>query len=630
MTSSHEKVSLREALRLHGRAFRDVRAYSAKALLVIALHAAAQALSPYATVVLSAQILDELAGGRRPEVLWPLVGLTVGSTALLAFLTGALQRQKEAAAGAYAAQKEQLFCKKLLSMDFADVDRPEVHDLLSQIRQNEIWDGWGFPQLLEQFANLVQSALGILGAITLTVTLFTLPVPQTAGTLTALNQPVFLVALVAVLGGIAYLGPACRNRAITHWTAKANEAKFANRLFSAFGPLGSRLERAMDIRMYKQQRIARAYTEQNRIFGVKGSFARCARGPMGAWAALSAGFGALLTGAIYVFVCLKAWAGAFGVGSVAQYVGALAKLMENLSLLLETVGRLKSNTPFLRTAYELLDIPNEMYSGSLTTEKRSDRQYAIEFRDVSFRYPGTNAWALRHVSLRFRIGSRLAVVGENGSGKTTFIKLLCRLYDPQEGQILLNGIDIRKYNPEEYRALFAVVFQDYQLLSLPLGENVAGAKNYDRPRAEKALRDAGLADRLRGMPKGLDTPLYREFEKDGVEVSGGEAQKIAIARTLYKDAPFLILDEPTAALDPVAEAEIYAKFNAIAGDKTAISISHRLSSCKFCDEIAVFHRGEVIQKGTHEELLADPDGKYHVLWHAQAQYYAEQERNASA
>ena len=215
------------------------------------------------------------------------------------------------------------------------------------------------------------------------------------------------------------------------------------------------------------------------------------------------------------------------------------------------------------------------------------------------------------------------VLGPNCSGKTTFIKLLCRLYDPTEGEILLNGIDIRKYRYDEYMQLFSVVFQDFQLLSQPLGNNVAGRMAYDRQRAVKALQDAGFGDRLETLPHGLDTVLYKEYDREGVEVSGGEAQKIAIARALYKDAPFIILDEPTAALDPIAEAEIYSKFNDIVTDKTAIYISHRLSSCKFCDEILVFDQGVVIQQGTHESLVADMTGKYHALWQAQAQYYTK-------
>ena len=291
--------------------------------------------------------------------------------------------------------------------------------------------------------------------------------------------------------------------------------------------------------------------------------------------------------------------------------------------LLKTLIELRSNAPYLKTTFEFLDLPHEMYQGSLTTEKRSDRQYQVEFRDVSFKYPGSDQWALRHVNMKFEVGRRLAVVGQNGSGKTTFIKLLCRLYDPTEGQILLNGIDIRKYNYQDYLAIFSVVFQDFQLLAFPLGQNVAAAKDYDPVRAEDCLRKAGFGDRLDSLPDGLETCLYREFDQKGVEISGGEAQKIAIARALYPDAPFIILDEPTAALDPIAEAEIYSKFDEIAGDKTAIYISHRLSSCRFCDDILVFDQGRVIQQGSHEELVADESGKYHALWHAQAQYYTK-------
>jgi len=301
-------------------------------------------------------------------------------------------------------------------------------------------------------------------------------------------------------------------------------------------------------------------------------------------------------------------------------------LSGNLSRLLTTVGTLQTNASFLKTAYKFLDIPNSMYQGSLTTEKRSDRKYEVEFRDVSFKYPGSDVWALHHVNLKFKIGNRLAIVGENGSGKTTFIKLLCRLYDPQEGQILLNGIDIRKYRYDDYMNIFSVVFQDFKLICQTLGSNVAGSMTYDRGLAERALINAGFGDRLSTLEKGLDTMLYKDLTEDGIDVSNGEAQKIAIARALYKDAPFIILDEPTAALDPIAEAEIYSKFNDIVGDRTAIYISHRLSSCRFCDEIVVFHNGTIIQNGSHESLLSDESGKYHQLWHAQAQYYDDKDK----
>ncbi len=271
---------------------------------------------------------------------------------------------------------------------------------------------------------------------------------------------------------------------------------------------------------------------------------------------------------------------------------------------------------------DYLDIPNEMYQGSLTVEKRSDRQYEVEFRDVSFRYPGSQEYALSHVNMKFKVGEKLAVVGQNGSGKTTFIKLLCRLYDPTKGEILLNGIDIRKYDYQEYMSVFSVVFQDFQLLDAPLGENIGASLHYDKARGLECLEKAGLEEWFRTKAvKGLETRLYQhEDANEGIQISGGEEQKLAIARSLYRDAPFLVLDEPTAALDPMSEYEVYTRLNDIVEDKTAIYISHRLSSCRFCDEIAVFHQGQVIEKGSHEELLAR-GGKYSELWNAQAQYY---------
>ena len=621
MEQNAEKITLRETFRIHLRAYRDVRAYCPGLFAATALYTAGKALSPYVTIWLSARILDELAAQRRPEVLWKWVAAALITGVLLTLAVGVLEHWVNALYERFTYRRYHMLSSKMLTMDFADVDNTHTHDLRSQIYQSESWAGWGINQLYAQFQEMTRGLFGILGAIALTVSLFTQRVPETAGRLTILNHPLFFAALAALLGGITFLSPILRNKAKAYWAGCAEDARLGNRIFGAFGFLSSEQSRAMDFRMYRQQEICRSYLDRDEVFGVRGKMAKLAQGPMGFWAAASCAVSVVLTGFVYAFVCLKAWAGAFGVGSVTQYVGAVTSLSGNISTLVEAVGTLKANVPFMRTLYEFLVIPNSMYQGSLTTEKRSDRNYQIEFRDVSFRYPGAETWALRHVNMKFRVGSRLAIVGENGSGKTTFIKLLCRLYDPQEGEILLNGIDIRKYNYRDYMGVFSVVFQDFQLLSQSLGSNVAGSVQYDPERVKQALADAGFGERLSTLEKGLDTILYKDLSEDGVDISGGEAQKIAIARALYKNAPFIILDEPTAALDPLAEAEIYSKFNEISGDKTAIYISHRLSSCIFCDEIAVFHQGQVIQQGAHEALLADTDGKYHALWTAQAQYY---------
>ena len=285
----------------------------------------------------------------------------------------------------------------------------------------------------------------------------------------------------------------------------------------------------------------------------------------------------------------------------------------------ELIGRVDLQRKYLKEYTEFLAIPSEKYNGTLPVEKRDDGDYDLEFRDVSFRYPNQEQWSLRHVTCRLPKGRKLAVVGPNGAGKTTFIKLLCRLYDPTEGAILLNGIDIRKYDYGEYLSLLSVVFQDFKLFSMKLGESVASSADYDPRRVWECLEKAGMRGRVERMEKGLDTGLFQQ-EEDGVELSGGEGQKLAIARALYKDAPVVVLDEPTAALDPVSEYEIYSRFGEMTAGKTSVYISHRMSSCRFCDVVFVFDGGTIVQQGSHEALLAQ-DGLYSRLWQAQAQYY---------
>ena len=617
-----EKGRIRHAA-VHLRGIKELHKVSPKFFPHLTLHCIFHAITPYITVFFSSQILKELALMRRAEILWKWVIAGVLCVGAAAIIKAMLRRRHNTLFNDLYGRKEILFIHKMFDLDFSELDKQENHDLRAQIRQNENWSSWGLMKSQEIYESLVTNVIGILSGIVLTVSLFTSPVPKSAGWLTVLNNPVFILILVILIIGIIILAGKLSATATKCWSDAAEEATFGNRLFGHFGFIGMNKERNIDIRMNNQQNLVSAYWNKNSAFGVNGAIGKMAQGKMGIYASLGVCITTLITGFIYVFTCLKAWSGAFDVGSITQYVGAATAMVGNVFALTNLTGVLETNTGYLDKTFEFLDIPNTMYQGSLTTEKRSDRRYEVEFKDVSFKYPGSDIWALRHVNMKFKVGRRLAIVGENGSGKTTFIKLLCRLYDPQEGQILLNGIDIRKYRYDDYMNIFSVVFQDFQLICQSLGANVAGSMKYDRNRVHKALVDAGFEDRLANMENGLDTMIYKNLSEDGVDISGGEAQKIAIARALYKDAPFIILDEPTAALDPIAEAEIYSKFNEIAGNKTAIYISHRLSSCKFCDEIAVFHEGAVIQQGSHAELLADETGKYYELWNAQAQYYTE-------
>ena len=580
------------------------------------------ALTPYITIWLSAQIINELSGSRNPNILWKWVILTVCITAGLKLLSEALYHWMTAVHALEWDYEDKLLADKMMDMDFAAVKSPETNDLRIAIRKFQMGNVYGFNKIHNWYiSKIIGGITSVLGALVLTVSLFTQRVPDTAGKLIVLNSNCASVLVIFTLLAGTIFSPWLSAKATAGYAKTWPYTNKYNRCLNTYASIGTKSKQAVDVRMYNQQDMAIEILESSYSYPPNSPACKIMFGEIGPLKAASGAVSVLLVGISYVFVCLKAWAGAFGIGSVTQYVGAITNLCRGISELFGAIGDLPNNANYLYVIRQFMEIPNDMYQGSLPTEKRDDREYQVEFRDVSFKYPGSDNWALRHVNMRFRVGSRLAVVGMNGSGKTTFIKLLCRLYDPTEGQILLNGIDIRKYNYNDYMNIFSVVFQDFQLVALPLGQNVAASADYDRARAEDCLRKAGFGDRLDAMPAGLDTYLYKDLDKSGVEISGGEAQKIAIARALYKDAPFIILDEPTAALDPMAEAEIYSKFNDIAGDKTAIYISHRLSSCKFCDEIAVFHEGAVIQQGTHAQLVADETGKYYELWHAQAQYY---------
>ena len=474
-----------------------------------------------------------------------------------------------------------------------------------------------------QYERFLVELFKLIGGIVLSVTLFSIRIPEAADGLTFLNHPIWPLILLGCMVGAAAVNSSLENVLQDRQNQCAERAKLGNRIFFFMHEFAFNRKRDLDIRMYQQEDSCINLFTANHYFDTKSYFAKLAKGIAGILTAFQTVLPSLLMGIVYLYVCLKAWAGAFDVGMITQYVGAVTALSSAVTGIFMVAAEAVGNAYYLREVFRFLDIPNKMYQGSLTVEKRADRNYEIEFRNVSFRYPGAEDYALRHVSLKFQVGKRMAVVGQNGSGKTTFIKLLCRLYDPTEGVILLNGIDIRKYNYREYMSVFSVVFQDFQLLSLSLAQNVAAGENFDAKRVQDCLQKAGFTEIEEKFPKGLDTNIGKDFEEDGIWVSGGEGQKIAIARSLYRDAPFIILDEPTAALDPVAEYEIYSKFNEIVGDRTAVYISHRLSSCRFCDKILVFHNGEMIQQGSHEELLAKQDGKYAQLWNAQAKYYTK-------
>ena len=304
------------------------------------------------------------------------------------------------------------------------------------------------------------------------------------------------------------------------------------------------------------------------------------------------------------------------------YFAAFSGFTQWVTGILEQCTQLHKESLGLSTVREYLDLPEQFrFEGGIPIPKSNT--YELRLEDVSFRYPGTQENIIRNLNLTLRSGEKVAVVGLNGAGKTTLVKLLCGFYDPDEGRVTLNGIDIRQFNRREYYAMFSAVFQDFSELDITVSQAVAQAvDDIDMEKVKACIRKAGLTEQIETLPKGYDTHLGKKVYMDGIQLSGGQTQRLMLARALYKDGAFLVLDEPTAALDPIAENDIYHKYHEMTAGKTSLFISHRLASTRFCDRILFLQDGIITEEGTHDELIARKDG-YAKLFEVQARYYQE-------
>lgn len=599
-----------------GRAFKKYHSYNPKYFPLKALATLFQEASPYFNLWFSAEIVTALYEGRGREALMVLVAVTLLGNLFIRWAGAFAGREADIQLEILENNEAAAFNRKTLSLDYDKLENTEIRQHRRKIIENSWINYYGVKKMRQS----VEQLMGILVNIAFSLLLFgeMLVLILRAG-FQWRGIVLFLVLLLCMGLNIVHNFWFAGKSAVL-WKEVGEAMLEYNRMGRGYSISG------MDSRIYLQQLLISGFYEKfhlKRLQFLSKTFTKSMVYSIPGLAV--SGISELI---IYLIIGLYCALGTFPVGSIIKYVGYLGRITSNIQAFFRFFGELKENEPFLQVYLDYFDIENDMYQGSLAVEKRSDKRFDISFRHVSFRYAGAEQFALKDITLDLKVGERLAVVGMNGSGKTTFIKLLCRLYDPTEGEIIMNDFNIRKYDYRQYLDLFTVVFQDFNLLALPLGSNVASAASWNTEKAERLLEEVGFGERYAQMEKGLDTPLYKDFDEDGVKISGGEAQKIALARALYKDASFIILDEPTAALDPIAEAEIYTRFDEIVGDKTAIYISHRLSSCRFCDKIAVFDKGEIVQTGTHEELLSDVNGKYYELWHAQAQYYAKKGQGA--
>ena len=588
-------------------------------LLIVKMMAAAQ---PFIQIYFSSVILDGLLRLDSFESIFKNVLIMIGLDSLLVLIRWRLEGINWVKKHELTQKINKMLTDKTMEIDFDILEKHETLDMLKKAKDGIQTTG-DIRSFCDNLAGIIEKLTTIVYSVVLLVPLFIPKTIEQAGALSGLswflNQWYSLFIMVAVLAFHVFISYQTNKKSSLLQMHFFERNVSYNRYFGYWFDLIFNYSIGKYIRLYKMQKLMIKKVQETNDNLEKEGIAWINKDIKISFIPfLSQAFMQL---ASYAYVGLKAVFSLISAGKCLMYVSSYTKLVESITGISGNFVQIQMESRYLAFFYDYMEIKNKRYEGTIPTEKRNDNEFEIEFRDVSFRYANTETYALRHVNQKIRLGTKNAVVGKNGAGKTTFIKLLCRLYEPTEGQILLNGVDIRYYDYEEYAKLFAIVFQDFNLFSFPLGENVAGAIDYDKSRVEKCLEQAGFKERLDKLEKGLDTPLYQYDDENGVEISGGEAQKIAIARTLYKDAPFVIMDEPTSALDPVAEFEIYQKFDQMVEGKTSLYISHRMSSCRFCDNIIVFDEGQVVEQGNHEKLMAN-GGLYSELWNAQAQYYA--------
>lgn len=579
-------------------------------------------VNPFVTMILGAKIIDMILLGKEKSEIYKVVFLMVGSVLVIMLLRHLLDHALEIGRCLVSDRKRRDIGYKAMKLDYEILERNSTMEQISKADSNTDAVG-GMGGYLQKTVNFFGSILSCVAAlVTMGGLLTTSKVPGDGVLYTFLNSNISYVVLLILVCISIFINSRCQEKQDKIQYESSQAQTLSGRIYWLFFNLMSDYPLGKDIRIFKMQDMIEKSGAQARdnIEHVQKNAIR---------KGLKIFVGELLSQnififAAYFFVGMKAVYGMISVGDVAMYSGAIILLQREVSDLFGIWIELKTHNTYLKSYTELMEIPNEKYEGTIPVEKRMDHEYELEFRNVSFHYPNSDRLILKNISFKLNTGKKLAIVGANGAGKTTFIKLLCRLYDPTEGQILLNGIDIRKYDYDEYIRLFSIVFQDYKIFSFSVAENVAAGPEYDSERVIECLKEAGIYERVSQMKHGIESRLLKDQQdgdEEGIEISGGEKQKIALARALYRDAPLVILDEPTSALDPIAEQDIYQRFNDMVSDKTAIFISHRMSSCRFCDEVVVFDDGEIVETGTHEELVEDSNGVYHKMWKAQAQYY---------
>lgn len=416
------------------------------------------------------------------------------------------------------------------------------------------------------------------------------------------------------------------NQKVIKWTDQNNPERIGyEQCLDYINAASGEIRSAKDIRLY---RMAAWFSDtyQENMRGIASWYQRLTRQIFGV-AIWDSGFALLREGIIYTYFIFLVWNQRISVADFVLYFGVVAGFSAWLSNLFSQISLLNQLNLKINYFRSYLEYPENFRRNQGTVLPTDSLPKTVELKNVSYRYKGADQFVLRNLNLKIMPGEHLAVVGLNGAGKTTLVKLLCGLMDPTEGQVLYDGIDIREYNRIEFYKLFSAVFQQFSILPVTIAEIVAEMpiEHLDSDRVKHCLKTAGLWEKVSRLPQGVNSQFGKTIYDDGVEFSGGEIQKLLLARALYKSSPIMLLDEPTAALDPIAESNLYENYHQISAGKTTVFISHRLASTSFCSRIILMENGQICEEGTHTSLLGQK-GKYHHLFEIQAKYYREKNR----
>jgi ATP-binding cassette subfamily B protein len=612
--------TFRSSFRKTGIILKTAFLLSTPLIFLIPIISVIEAVIPFVNYVFTSLILDGLTADAGETILFLYAGCGIGANIFLLLLKNVCNRVRDTQMYRMELEFEKKVSVKMMDLDYARLESNYVQDLKRSIDQLKMRVG-GIGRIMGVFSGITRNIISLILAFLSFLKIFQMRSLAADPSFWTSPLPLALLLLISFL----LLFTASRLQLKVNWKIVNlnDQLNRANGSGFMFMQLMGDYHFGKDIRIYNLKEFLCSSFEKlwNSSIGLK--LMKDLGRTKASIPCLTAALNSLVIFLSYLLAAFKAINKEISVGSVVLYAGSIQVFISSISALIYSLGDLVGSCEQMSPYIELFAIQVCESQGTepVPVEDSEQVSFTIEFQDVSFRYPNTDIWALRHVNLTICLGERIAVVGMNGSGKTTLIKLLCRLYEPTEGTITLNGRNIHSIKIDEYRRLFGVVFQDYQLFSFTLGQNVAVSKIYQDHSVYDALDKAGILSWAEGLPKKLETVFFQDFEEGGVEISGGEAQKVAIARAVYKQAHFLILDEPTAALDPRAEYTMYENIHQLVEGSGIVYISHRLSSCKFCSRILVFHEGQIVQTGSHDKLVQDQTGKYYEMWNAQAQFY---------